>query len=344
MKKIALFVGAALALGAAAPAGAQDVTLRIHHFLPPSSTAHVQFMKPWADKVMKEAGGKLKVDIFPAMQLGGAPPALYDQARDGVVDIVWTLPSYTAGRFPTAEVFELPFMAALSSEVGSQAVQEFAEKHLYKDDFKDVHPLAVWEHAPGLFHMVSKEVKTIDDLKGLKLRFPTRQFGEALKALGASPVGMPAPAVPEALQKAVIDGCVFPWEVVPSLRIHELTKFHTAVEGERGLYTSVFIFAMNKRKYEGLPPDIKKVIDANSGMALAKELGKVWDEAEKPGLEAAKKVGGTVYALPAAEVQKWKAATQPVIDAWMADMKKRGKDGKALYEEANALYDKYSKK
>jgi TRAP-type C4-dicarboxylate transport system substrate-binding protein len=142
MKKFALLVGAALTVGTALPAAAQQVTLRVHHFLPPSSTAQVQFMKPWADKVMSEAAGKLKVEIFPSMQLGGAPPALYDQARDGVVDIVWTLPGYTAGRFPTTEVFELPFMAALSSEIGSQAVQEFAEKHLYKNDFKDVHPLS----------------------------------------------------------------------------------------------------------------------------------------------------------------------------------------------------------
>jgi TRAP-type C4-dicarboxylate transport system substrate-binding protein len=287
---------------------------------------------------MAESNGRLKVDVFPAMQLGGAPPQLYDQARDGVADIVWTLPSYTAGRFPVIEVFELPFMSSTAA-ANARAVHEFGMKHS-QQEFRDVRPLALWTHAPGLIHTAAKPVRSIDDMKGLKIRFPTRQFGEALKALGASPVGMPVPQVPESLNKGVIDGAVVPWEVVPSLRLHELTKYHTEVTGQRGLYTSVFIYAMNKRKYDSLPPDIKKVIDNNSGIELAHQLGKLWDEVEAPGMQAAKARGNEVIQLVPEEIEKWKKATEGVTQAWI---QARGADGKKLYDEANALIDKYAR-
>jgi TRAP-type transport system periplasmic protein len=335
---LATVLVAALAAGSAM---AQEVTLKIHHFLPPTSPAHARFMKPWADKVMAESNGKLKIDLFPAMQLGGAPPQLYDQVRDGVADIVWTLPGYTAGRFPIIEAFELPFMVS-TAEATSQAVHEYAMKHS-KNEFRDVHPLAFWTHAPGVFHSGNKPIKSMDDLKGMKIRFPTRQMGEALKALGATPVGMPVPAAPEALSKGVIDALVVPWEVVPSLRIHELTKSHTEVTGERGLYTSVFLYAMNKRKYEGLPADVKKVIDDNSGAALAKQLGKLWDEVEAPGRQAALQRGNSIEQLAPEEIARFRKATEGVSKAWIADVSKKGVDGRKLYEEANALITKYAR-
>jgi TRAP-type C4-dicarboxylate transport system substrate-binding protein len=183
----------------------------------------------------------------------------------------------------------------------------------------------------------------MDDLKGMKIRFPTRQMGEALKALGATPVGMPVPAAPEALSKGVIDALVVPWEVVPSLRIHELTKAHTEVTGERGLYTSVFLYAMNKRKYESLSPELKKVIDANSGAVLARQLGKLWDEVEAPGRQAATQRGNSIERLAPEEIARFKKATEGVSKAWIADVSKKGVDGKKLYEEANALVSKYAR-
>jgi TRAP-type C4-dicarboxylate transport system substrate-binding protein len=259
---------AALTLAAALSAwpvvgAAQDVTLRIHHFLPAPAPVPKNFITPWAEKVTKEAGGKLKVEIYPAMQLGGRPPALIDQARDGVVDIVWTLPGYTPGRFPGTEAFELPFVPA-SAEATSQAAWDFYEKYL-KKEFESVHVIAVHVHGPGLLHVKGNGVTKLEDLKGLKLRGPTRQATALLSALGATPVGMPVPAMPEALSKGVIDGTVIPWEVTTPLKVAQLVQSHTNFTGSRGLYTSFFVFAMNKAKYDGLPADIKKVIDANSG-------------------------------------------------------------------------------
>ncbi|WP_299390997.1 TRAP transporter substrate-binding protein [Pelagibius sp.] len=338
----AMIAGAMIAgLGlAAGPAVAQEVTLRLHHFLPPPSTTHKDFIAPWAEKVEAESGGRIKIEIYPAMQLGGKPPQLYDQVRDGVVDIVWTLPGYTAGRFPTIEVFELPFMAA-SAEATSQAAQAFYEKHA-RAEFADVHPLMVHVHAPGTLHIRGTEVRSLEDLKGLKVRAPTRLTNIALKELGATPVGMPVPAVPEALSKGVVEGTMLPYEVTLPLKVHELTQSHTEVGGERGLYTAVFLFAMNKARYDALPEDLRQVIDANSGIPLAKKIGRLWDEAEAPGRDAAAKLGDSFHVIEGEELARWQAATAPVVDTWLASMAEAGKDGEALLAEARALVAQYA--
>ncbi|MCS6855606.1 MAG: C4-dicarboxylate ABC transporter, partial [Elioraea sp.] len=142
---------AAPALLRATAARAQEVTLRLHHFLGPVSNVHRNFLVPWAQKVQAESGGRLRVQIFPAMQLGGAPPQLYDQARDGVVDIVWTLPGNTPGRFPRIEVFELPFVPHRQSYVNALAVQRFFDRRL-REEFADTHILCAWGHDHGVIH------------------------------------------------------------------------------------------------------------------------------------------------------------------------------------------------
>jgi TRAP-type C4-dicarboxylate transport system substrate-binding protein len=318
-----------------------QVTLKLHHFLPAVSNVHVKFLVPWAKKVEQESGGKLKIDIFPAMQLGGAPPQLYDQARDGVADIVWTLPGNTPGRFPGVEVFELPFIAAKRAAPNAKAVQEFYETYL-RDEFKETHPITVWAHDHGLIH-ANRQVKTMADLKGLKVRSPTRLAGEALKALGATGIPMPIPQVPEALAQRVIDGCVVPWEVVPAIKVHELVKYHTEIPGSPTLYTATFVLAMNKEKYASLPADLKTVLDTNSGQAAATMAARVWDEQASVVEEMVKKRGNTISAISAEEAANWRKATEPVVEAWIKQVKDRGLDGGKMIENARALIAKYEK-
>jgi TRAP-type C4-dicarboxylate transport system substrate-binding protein len=296
-------------------------------------------MEPWARQVEAESDGRIKVEIYPAMQLGGRAPQLYDQLRDGIADVVWTLPGYTPGRFPTIEVFELPFLPA-SAEATSQAVQAFYEKHQLQE-FADIHPLMFHVHAPGLFHMKGAPIRTLEDLPGKKIRAPTRVINDTLGTLGATPVGMPVPQVPEALSRGVVDGVVIPWEVSRPLRVHELTDSHTAFAGDRGFYTSVFLYGMNKNTYESLPDDLKAVIDNNSGMSLAQKIGKVWDEAEQPGRQAAEEAGAEFYTIEGAELERWKEASAPVIDRWTEQMSSNGQDGAALVEDARSLIEQY---
>ena len=315
-------------------------TLRLHHFLPPVSNAHAKLLAPWARKVETQSQGKIKIDIFPAMQLGGTPPQLFDQARDGVADIVWTLPGNTPGRFPLTEVFELPFIASRRAVVNARAAQEFADLHL-KDEVKDVKMLAYWAHDAGVIH-ANRAIRTMDDLKGLKLRNPPRLAGEALKALGATSIGMPVPQVPESLAQRVIDGAVIPWEVVPAVKVQELVRFHTEIPGSPTLYTASFFLAMNKARYEAMPADARAVIDACSGQAFADMAGPMWDnEATAVSAMVRARSGNTISAISEEEKQRWIKATEPVHTAWIEQVKARGIDGAKMIADARRLVAKY---
>jgi TRAP-type C4-dicarboxylate transport system substrate-binding protein len=331
---------AAPALLRPSSARAQEVTLRMHHFLPPVANVPRYFLTPWARAVEKESDNRIKVQIFPSMQLGGAPPQLYDQARDGVADLIWTLPGYTPSRFPRLEAFELPFVADARASVNSQAVQEFAAAHL-AEELREVHPIAVWAHDGGLIH-ANRAVNTMEDLRGLKLRFPTRMAGEALRALGAAPVGMPVPQVPEALSQRVLDGAVVPWEVVPSIKLQELVRFHTAIPGSPTFYSATNILAMNRAKYEGLPAELRNVIDNNSGLPAAIAAAKPYDDQARVVEEIARRRGNQVGAISEAEKKRWIEATLPVIESWQNGMRDRGIDGAALLASARALVAKHA--
>ncbi len=333
-------LGAVAALATAGTAMAQTVTLRLHQMLPPQATIPARAIVPWAQKVEAESGGKIKVQLFHAMQLGGAPPQLFDQAKDGVVDLTWTVLGYTPGRFPKTEVFELPFMSS-SAESSSKALQEYVEKFA-ADEFKDVKLIAVHTHGPGLFH-TKQPVVGLESLRGMKIRGGSRIINNMLTKLGATPVGMPVPAVTEALSKGVIDGTTIPWEVTPSLKVTELVKNHTTFAGKEGLYTQTFAFSMNKASYEKLPPDLKKVIDNNSGQVAAALFGKAMDDGDKAGREIAVKAGNKITELELAEVQRWKRTASTVETDWINEVKAKGIDGAKLASEARALIAKYNK-
>ena len=345
MKRRSLLQGAAAAaLGGPGLVGLaqQSVTLKFHTFMAPQSNVWLTMHKPWMDKVEKDSGGRIKFEAYPAMQLGGTPVQLYDQARDGVVDVVWTLPGNTAGRFPRVEVFELPFIMN-NAEATSKAYWEYVQTQA-PDEFKETHVIALHVHGPGMFHSATKLVKTPADLKGMKVRGPTRQVTKLLGALGATPVGMPLPQIPDALSKGTIDACVIPWEVVPSVKVHELTKFHTEFPSTGpALYTTTFVMAMNKPKYESLAPDLKKVIDANSGLATSAWLGKIQQGNDPIGRKAAVDHGNTIHTLSTAEAQEFIKVSKAIDDEWVADISKRGFDGKKLLDTARSLIEKHAK-
>jgi TRAP-type transport system periplasmic protein len=336
LNRRAFIATATAAIAAPHVARAQSpITLRVHHFLPPVATVPRNFITPWARKVEAESSNRLKVDVFPAMQLGGTPPQLFDQAKDGVVDIVWTLPGYTSNRFPRAEVFDLPFIAG-NAEGTSRAAWTYYERHL-REEFAGVRTLAIHTHGPGLFHMTGTGIRNLDDLKGKKVRVPTRQINKLVERLGGTAVGMPVPQVPEALATRVIDGTVIPWEVTAGLKVAELTKTHTSFSGNRGLYTTMFIFAMNPAKYDSLPSDLKAVIDANSGANVARQIGKVMDDGDQPALDIARRRGNDILTLDAAETARWRERAAVVETEWLAEAKGKGLDADKLLADAKAL-------
>ena len=337
----ALGAAAATTLSGQALAQQPVVTLRLHQMLPQQAPLPSIGLIPWAEKIEKESGGRIKIQLFHAMQLGGGSPAtLFDQARNGVVDITWTVLGYTPGRFPKTEVFELPFMSK-NAESSSRAIQEYVEKFA-PEEFKDVKLIAVHTHGPGLFH-TKEPVTGLESLRGMKIRGGSRIINIMLEDLGATPVGMPVPAVSEALSKGVISGTTIPWEVAPALKVHELVKNHTTFAGDRGLYTQTFAVSMNKAAYDKLPADLKKVIDDNSGVEAAAHFGRAMDEGDRRGRDIAVKAGNNIVALDIAETQRWRRTASAVEDKWAAEVAKRGIDGKKLAAEARALVAKHTK-
>jgi len=340
MMKLKTLLISAVAVGAmTVSAYAQEVTLRLHQMLPPYATIPAQALTPWAEKVEAESDGRISIELYPAMSLGGAPPQLYDQAQDGVVDLVWTIVGYTPGRFPSTEAFELPFMM-IDGEITSKAFHEYCETYC-ADEFDSVKVIAWHTHGPGLIH-ANRPVERLEDMAGLKIRGGSRVVNEMLVALGAEPVGMPVPQVAESLSRGVIDATTLPWEVTPALRVSELVTNHTGFSAANGLYTQLFVFAMNKDAYEGLPDDLKAVIDANSGIEVAAMFGRVMDGGDAAGLKIAEELGNNIITLDDAETQRWMDAASPLIDSWIEEMTAQGLDAAMLVEQARAMIEKHA--
>ena len=313
---------------------AQEVTLKMHQFLPAQANVPAKVLDVWADKVEADSDGRIKIDRFPSMQLGGSPPELIDQVIDGVADIVWTVAGYTPGRFPSTEVFELPFMIE-DPRAASCAYWTQFEEYMKDSELADVKVLGTWVHGPGMLH-TSDPVETPEDLQGMKIRGGSRLVNELLTLAGATPVGMPVPSIPEALSKGVIDGTTIPWEVTTSLKIPELVEYHTEFEGP-ALYDLTFVMAMNKQKYEALPDDLKTVIDENSGMKLSVFAGGVMVDNDAPARENAIDSGNEIISV--SDNSEWKELVAPLYATWIAEMDDQGIDGQARIDEALALMD-----
>jgi TRAP-type C4-dicarboxylate transport system substrate-binding protein len=322
-----------------ARADAPQVTLKLHHFFSSVSGGHEKFLAPWARKVEAEAGGRIRIDIFPSMQLGGAPTQLLDQAREGTADIVWAVPSSAPGRVAKIEVFELPFLLSRRAVVNSKAIEDYAAANL-QDEFRDVHPICFSCRDHGVLH-ANRAIAHVGDLKGLRLHVPNRLAGEAARALGALAVTVPIAQVPMAITGHVIDACLDPWDMVPSLRLNDFLKSHTDF-AESAPSTSTFVLAMNRTAYERLPRDLKTVIDSNSGQVAAGMAGAMWDLEAEGAADMVRRRGDTVTVLTADEVAHWRKATEPVIAAWQKQMKERKVDGGKLIATVKTLLTKYA--
>lgn len=329
-------VGAMLVACLPMTISAADVTLRLHQFLPAQANVPAHILDVWADKIEADSDGRIEIQRFPSMQLGGKPPELYDQVIDGVADIIWTVAGYTPGRFPRAEVFELPFIMN-NAEATSRAYWQLGEETMLDADFKDVHVLGLWVHGPGVIH--SKEpITSTSDLAGVKLRAPTRQTTQLFSSLGATSIGMPVPAVPESLSKGVIDATVIPWEVTAALKVAELVDNHTEF-GDATLYTTTFVFAMNKERYEALDEELRAVIDANSGLEFSGFAGRTMQEDDVGSRQIAVDRGNNIIELTPDQVDEWRVASDGIIEAWVAEAQEKGVDGAALLERARELIE-----
>jgi TRAP-type transport system periplasmic protein len=335
------FVAIACLANEPLPSLAQEVHLRLEHSLPEASPQHTEFFLPWARRIEVASNGRIRIVVTGAMGLGGKPFELFGKVERSEVDIVWTLAGFTPGRFPKLGVFELPWVASSRAAVTSMALQEYSESHA-RDELASVHVLAVWCHSSGVIMTKDRVVLLPSDLKGLKIRTGSDQLALMLSEFGAEPQHLSGPAVVTGLDRGNLDGTLFPYEVIPTFkledRIHHISEF----AGDRGLFTSVFILAMSHKAYTNMSPELRQAIDANSGMKLAAELGRLFDDFETSGREAYDASGGTVTFIKEAQYEAWRRQSQPVVDAWVRQQKERGVDGEMLLKWAKGLIAKYS--
>ena len=341
--KAALVAAFACGLGlGAAPATAQEVTLRLHTFLPPVANPVKHFMIPWAEKVGKDSNGRIKVQVYPAMQLGGKAEQLLQQVRDGVADIVWTLPGFTPGVMPKLEIFELPFLHR-NTHSTVMGLQEYVPMHM-KKDFEPYHVLLVHSHAGALF-MSKDPINKVEDFKGMKLRSYSRTNAWILEALGATPLQVALPELAPMLSKGTVSGSILPYEIAPAVKMQDLTDYFTTLAPPQPrLSTAIFTLLMNKKKYDSLPPDLKKVIDDNSGAKLAPKAIEIWDRIEVDGEKVMRsKPKNKFVSLSAEETAKFKKMVQPVFDRFVKLLDDSGSDGKKVLADVERLIEKHSK-
>ena len=344
MNKFALFVlVVSINIGFASAAFAKQITLRVHHFLGTQSLTQTKLLEPWAARVEKASKGQIKVEIHADMALGGKAWDLVDQVSKGVVDMVWTAAAYTPGRFRSSEVFSLPIVHQGDAVATNLAIKDLLRQEL-KDDFKDVIPLLVHVHAGHVFHMATKSLKRPEDFKGLTLRPPGRKgVGRwTIEALGASPTKKRHPKLPKALKDQKLDGALMSFRLAHSMGVIDAVSSHT-LHGKDGSFgTSLYLFLMNKLSYEGLPDDLQKIIDKQSGVEFAKEIGKVWQQGSEAGLQLAKQKGSELNILDDKARASIDQQQLEVLSLWAKQYDRKGIAGLELMEKARKAVKQHS--
>ncbi len=333
-------VAAVSALFGSAMAQEPEFTFKIHHFLGPKAPAQTQMIEPWAKRIEEESKGRVKFEIYPSMSLGGAPPQLFRQVVDGVVDIAWTLQGYTPGLFPRSEVFELPTVYVNDPTAANLAMREMFDEYL-APEYEAVHVLFLHVHAGQAIHMANTLVRSPSELAGKKMRVPGPTGIEVIKAMGANPISMPVPELPQALATGAVDGTLTPFEIIPALQLQDVTQYQIEGPNNARFGTTGFQFIMNKERWNALPADIQKVFNNNSDEDWLREVGKVWRATDDHGIQIAVDSGNEHIILTDEEMAAFDEALAGVVDIWV-DKHKGEFDAQAIVDKARGLVAQYT--
>lgn len=300
---------------------AQATTLKVVCFLPPRSVSVSKTLLPWMKSVEAAAEGELKLQGYWGGSLGRNPFKQYDLMKDGIGDIVYVLPNYTPGQFPDFSIFELPYLIR-SGEEGSVAIWRMYQKGMLRG-LQQGHVIGFWSTEANIFH-TSKPMRSLSDIKGLKIRGAGPVYGSFIKHLGGVPIGMSVTQVTESISRGVVDGTLLGWGGALIFRIHNVTSYHY----EAPLGISPFFLSINMAKWQALSQKSKAAINKYGGEYLARLGGKAFDDFGKRAFKIISKAGKrTINRATPAEIEAQAAAAKPVHDAWI----KRKKDGAKKY-------------
>ncbi len=306
--------------------------LKLGHFLPPRHTNHTKVMQPWASEVAKRSGGDLKIQIYPARQLGGTPAGQYNQALRGIADISFMVPGYTPTVFPGTGIVELPFLTK-GAQHATRILWAVFPKYLSKE-YNEVKVITFWT-VDNFVIQSRKPIRSLDDLKGLKIRSPSSTVSAIAKIWGAVPVNMPITKVYTSLERGVINGFFAGPSAMFSFKLGEVVKFYTT--GVGGSNLPLFI-VMNKKSWNALSGAHKKIIEETSGPSLGLRGAAAYDARYKRAIATARKrFGVEVIDLSDAERAKFRAAAAPMVESWIAAREKQGIEARAMYELANSV-------
>jgi TRAP-type C4-dicarboxylate transport system substrate-binding protein len=291
---------------------AEPIELKLTHWVPADNVMHKDVFVPWAKMVEEKTAGKVKVTIYPSELLSKARDT-YESVVNGTADIGFSHLGLNPGVFTVNQIFGLPFLYPEAPEGSSTMLR---------------------------LHTATKPIRTLEDLKGMKIRTGGGPQAATLKTLGATPVAISPPDVYTALERGTVDGLTFPWEAVDSYKIDEVTKYHNTA----GLWGGPFYVVMNLKKYNSLPPDVRKALDSLSGKWASEFSTDLREKADIASREKIRKLKGHEFIdFSREEVVRWKSAAMPIWDEFISSVEKKGIPGKKILEEVNRSVEKYSK-
>ena len=290
----------------------------------------------WAKEVEKRTNGRVRITVHHSGTLTDANNC-YEGVVNDISDIGQSVLSYTRGRFPLMEVLDLPGYP-VSARVTTKVCDEFY-KHFKPKEFADTHVLYMHAHIPGTIAMVKKPVRTLEDLKGMKIR-TTGLATKIIEALGGTPVAMSKGDQYDAMSKGVVDGTVSSPNELIGYKVSEVAKYSTIL-GDVG-YVSCMFVVMNNEKWAKLPADIQKVFTDVSN-EWVDYTGREWNRIEIEGFQFGKKVGHNFIYLSPQEQARWSKAVSPLQDDYIKAMQAKGLPGKEAVAYRQQLIEKYGK-
>jgi len=321
---IALFVGICLVFAWPVISSAKAITLNLADQNSEVGWGPVHAVQPWAKQVEKATKGKVKIRIYPSQTLCKGKDA-WTATKTGITDIGWCFHGYWPGLTSLADVISLPALPFTKAEKGSEVLWKLYKKFpSIQKQFQDNQVLLVYTSTPYLLITTKKQVNTLEDIKGLKIRMTGGPPTDQMKALGGVPQLIPMPGNYLALQKGVIDGMGAPWEAIHGFRLYEVVKYYT----DAPFPAVYFSIAMNKNKWNSLSKDVQDAIMSVSGLKGSKFWGRNFFDTAKDGVyEKAKKEGYEInfYHLPGNERARWlEVGGKPIWDQWVKKMKNAG--------------------